>query len=58
MKKTTNLYETKTMRNTEQKAARTDSTLQRVMDSAARYMSNYAVIRGNLPSFNSSFMSL
>lgn len=56
MKRTNNTYESKMMNKTVQggkKAARSTSRLDRVMDSSASYMSNYAVIRGNLPSFNS-----
>lgn len=61
MKKTNNTYESKMMNRThcnEQKAARKVSRLDRMMDSSANYMSNYAVVRGSLPAFNSGFFKV
>ncbi len=55
MKMTTKTYESKRNNNVraQQKAAREASRLDRLMNSSARYMANYALLRGNLPSFNS-----
>lgn len=58
MKKTNKAYESRMMNKaprSQQKAARGTSRLDRVMDSGAAYMANYAVIRGNLSPFNSGF---
>lgn len=60
MKKTNNTYESEMMNKTlrsQQKAARKVSRLDRIMDSSAAYMSNYAVIRGNLSPFNSGYFT-
>ena len=58
--KKNNVYQSKMMNNARngQKAAQKASRLDRILDSGARYMSNFAVIRGNLPSFNSGSMSV
>lgn len=58
MKNTSYTYESKTMKKKEQKAARTESRLDRLMNSSAKYMSNFAVVRGNLPSFNNNFFQV
>lgn len=51
-------YENKMMNKTEQKTARKVSRLDRLMNSSAAYMANYAVVKGNLPSFNSSPLNI
>lgn len=58
MKKTNFTPTVRIMNRAEQKAARKGSLLERVMDSSARYMSSFAVIRGNMPSTNSSYFQL
>lgn len=55
MKKTNLTSTTKIMNRAGQKAAHKGSFLDRVMDSGAKYMSSFAVVRGNMPSTNSSF---
>ncbi len=61
MKKTNNQYESRTMNRNlrnEQKAAHRPGRLDRVLDSGASYMANYAIVRGNLSSFNSGFFKV
>lgn len=55
MKKTNFTSTTKIMNRAGQKAAQRESFLDRVMNSGAKYMASFAVVRGNLPSTNSSF---
>ncbi len=55
MKQMINIYNDTRMTKTERKAARSESHLERLMEIGSRYMANFAVVRGNMPSFSSSF---
>lgn len=44
--------------NTHSSNSRRTSFVDRVLNSGAAYMANFAVIRGNMPSTNSAFFQL